>query len=197
MQAGSLLLPPPVDPMTANLDALTRLYDDYARALIVFFHRRVGDAELAIDLMSETFTIAIERRRQFRGDSDEQLEGWLWTIARSLLTEHERRNEVASRNERRVERERRALSDREIERIEDLAESAELREAVARRLDLLPHALREAVRLRVVEDLPYEEVSARLGISESGARSRVERALRQIRHLLNFELPEDEAEKDA
>ncbi len=176
--------------MTARLDALTRLYDRYARALIVFFQRRVEDPELAVDLMSETFTIAIERREQFRGQSEAQLSGWLWSIARSVLGEHERHDAVVSRNTERLGFERRALTDREIERIEELAESEQLGKAVAKRLDLLPQDQREAVRLRVVEGLPYDEVAARLQITTSGARSRVERSLHQLRHLLNFDFDE-------
>lgn len=177
-----------IEAMAGKLDAITRLYDGYARTLVVFFNRRVGDAEVAIDLMSETFTIATERFDQFRGESDQELSGWLWSIARTVLYEHQRHQEVVARRSKGIGGERRALTDAEIERIEDLAASAQLREAVAELLEVLPDEQREAVRLRVVEGLPYEEVAARLRITDSGARSRVERALRQMRTLLGPDL---------
>ncbi|HTT95566.1 MAG TPA: sigma-70 family RNA polymerase sigma factor [Solirubrobacterales bacterium] len=177
--------------MAGRLDDLTRLYDRTARTLIVFFQRRVEDPEAAVDLTSETFTIAAERYSQFRGETDRELSGWLWSIARTVLSEHERHREVVSRRGGILADERRALTDAEIERIEELAETAELRDEVERRLELLPEDQREAVRLRVVEDLPYEEVAARLRITSSGARSRVERGLRRLRRQLDLDLGEE------
>jgi RNA polymerase sigma-70 factor (ECF subfamily) len=170
--------------MTLEPEELTNLYERYARTLLVFFQRRVDDPEVAVDLMADTFTLALERRHQYRGDSDEQLSGWLWSIARSTLREHERRGEAARRGARRLGRERRALTDREIERIEDLASSEDLRTAVARGLDQLPEEQREAVRLRILEGLSYAEIAQRLGLTESGTRTRVTRAMQTLRGML-------------
>src|ERR1700749_546300 len=128
----------PSAPMSLEPADLTRLYERTARPLLVFFQRRVDDPEVAVDLMSDCFTIALERRHQFRGEDDDALSGWLWSIAQSVLREYERREGSAKRWARRVGRERRALSDKEIERIEELASSQSIRAAVARSLDRLP-----------------------------------------------------------
>src|ERR1700753_1672683 len=117
---------------------LTRLYERSARPLLVFFQRRVDDPEVAIDLMSDCFTIALERRTQFRGEGDDALSGWLWSIAQSVLREYERRDESARRWASRLGRERRSLTDKEIERIEELAGSGRIRAGGGRRLDRLP-----------------------------------------------------------
>lgn len=166
---------------------LTRLYERAARPLLVFFQRRVDDPEVAIDLMADCFTIALERRHQFRGEGDEALSGWLWSIAQSVLREYERREGSARSWARRLGRERRSLTDREIERIEDLASSQSIRDAVARSLDRLPADQREAVRLRVVEGMPYADVAARLGLTASGTRTMVMRAVRTLRGMLEGE----------
>ena len=173
--------------MTLRGEDLTRLYERYARVLLVFFQRRVDDPEIAVDLMSDTFTIALERSPQFRGSTDDQLSGWLWSIAQSVLREHERRDESARRGARRLGRERRALTDREIERIEELASSEQLRDAVNRSLDRLPPEQREAVRLRVVEGMSYAQIAARLELTPSGTRTRVTRAMRNLRGMLEGE----------
>jgi RNA polymerase sigma-70 factor (ECF subfamily) len=170
--------------MTLEAQDFSRLYRRHAQSLLVFFQRRVDDPELATDLMADTFTMALDRRAQFRGTSEQELSGWLWAIAQSRLREHERRGAVARRGAQRLGRERRALGDEEIERIEELAERASLREAAARHLGELPSDQREAVRLRVLEDLSYEEVAAQLGLSEEAARMRVSRALRQLAEQL-------------
>jgi RNA polymerase sigma-70 factor (ECF subfamily) len=163
---------------------LTRLYERTARPLLVFFQRRVDDPEVAVDLMSDCFTIALERRHQFRGADEDALSGWLWSIAQSVLREYERREGSAQRWAQRLGRERRTLTDKEIERIEELAASQSIRDAVARSLDRLPDDQREAVRLRIVEGLPYAEVASRLGLTASGTRTRVTRAMRTLRGML-------------
>jgi RNA polymerase sigma factor (sigma-70 family) len=173
--------------MSLEAADLTRLYERTARPLLVFFQRRVDDPEVAIDLMSDCFTIALERRHQFRGDGDDALSGWLWSIAQSVLREYERREGSARRSARRLGRERRALTDKEIERIEDLASSQGIRDAVARGLDRLPPDQREAVRLRVIEAMPYADVAVRLGLTPSGTRTMVTRAMRTLRGMLEGE----------
>ena len=173
--------------MTLEPADLTRLYERTARPLLVFFQRRVDDPEVAVDLMSDCFTIALERRDQFRGEGDDALSGWLWSIAQSVLREYERRDQSARRWARRLGRERRALTDKEIERIEELASSQSIRNAVVRSLDRLPAEQREAVRLRVVEGLSYSQIAARLELTPSGTRTRVTRAMRHLRGMLEAE----------
>lgn len=166
--------------MYLESEDFARLYRRYAQTLLVFFQRRVKDPETATDLMADTFATALDRREQFRGSSDSELSGWLWSIAQSTLGAHERRGAAAARGARRLGRERRALTDREIERIEELADIDQLRDTVRCRVAELPDEQREAVRLRVLEDLPYSVVAERLGVSVQTTRMRVSRALRQL-----------------
>lgn len=170
--------------MTLGREELSRLYEMHARALLSFFQRRVNEPETAVDLMADTFTLALERRQQYRGNTQEQLSGWLWAIAQSVLRDHERKQDTARRGGRRLGRERRALTDREIERIEELASSERLRAAVARSLDKLPEDQRDAVRMRVVDGLSYAEISRRLGLTASGTRTKVTRAMRDLQAML-------------
>jgi RNA polymerase sigma-70 factor (ECF subfamily) len=48
----------------------------------------------------------------------------------------------------------------------------------------LPEGQRKAVRLRVVDELPYAQVAQRLGCSEGAARVRVTRGLAQLAEVL-------------
>jgi RNA polymerase sigma-70 factor, ECF subfamily len=164
--------------VTLTEEDFLRLYRRMAGVLLVFFQRRVHDAELATDLLAETFATALDRRAQFRGSDESELSGWLWAIARSTLRDHERREATERAATRRLKVERRALTDREIERIEDLAGIRELREAVAAGMADLPPDHRDAVAMRVLEDLSYTEIARRLDITPSGARTRVSRGLR-------------------
>jgi RNA polymerase sigma factor (sigma-70 family) len=62
---------------------------------------------------------------------------------------------------------------------ERLSPSVALEEA----LETLPAHEREALELRVVGELPYDDVAARLGLRPAAARLRVSRALRRLSAL--------------
>jgi RNA polymerase sigma-70 factor (ECF subfamily) len=166
--------------MPPTPDDFTRLYRRHAQSLLLYFQRRVHEPELARDLLAETFESAIAGGPGFRGTTDTELSGWLWGIARNALADQRRREQGESGRRRRLGRARAALTDREIERVEELAGIADLREAVAQRLAGLPEEQREAVRLRVLEDMPYSEIAARMSTSTDTARARVSRGLRTL-----------------
>jgi RNA polymerase sigma-70 factor (ECF subfamily) len=163
-----------------DADAFAGLYRRYAQTLLLYFQRRVHDPELAMDLIGEVFATALDRREQYRGSDEGELSGWLWAIARSTLRDHERRGATERRGAARLGVERRALTDREIERIEELAGFAQLRERIAAYLAELPPDQRIAVQLRVIDDLTYQEVADRMGTNIPAARAHVSRGLRRL-----------------
>lgn len=170
--------------MPLDADAITRLYADHARDVLRFCARRTLDPETAVDLVAECFALAFEQRRSYRGSTDAEALGWLYGIARNLVAGQHRRGAVHRRAVERLGVERRALRSEELERIEELAGLAQLRAQVAAELDGLPADQREAIRLRVVEELEYPEVAARTGASEQVARARVSRGLRRLQERL-------------
>ncbi len=161
-------------------NAFAEFYDAYAERVLVFLTRRVLDVDVAFDLLSETFAIALERRRQFRGDSAEQEQGWLFSIARSELSHYWRDGRVERSALARLGVPRPRLSDPEIERIEDLAGLNEIAALLADAMDALPADQRRAVELRVIDECGYADVALTLGVSEQTARARVSRGLRAL-----------------
>jgi len=57
--------PSPAVPLSA--DDIAALYDRHACALLTFLTRRTYDPEAALDLMAETFAVAVAQRRRFPG----------------------------------------------------------------------------------------------------------------------------------
>src|SRR3954469_10641609 len=161
-------------------DAFAAFYDAYAERVLVYFTRRVLDVETAFDLLSETFAIALERRAQFRGDTPEQEQGWLFSIARSELSHYWRDGNVERSALERLGVPVPGLTDPQIERIEDMAGLSEVAAPLAEALASLPEDQRRAVELRVVEEYGYAEVAQALGITEQNARARVSRGLRGL-----------------
>ena len=167
--------------MPLNAHDISLLYDHHAPALLAFLARRTCAPEVAVDLLAETFALAFEDRRQFRGHDDEAARAWLFGIARHRVTDYFRRGDVERRALARLGVDRRPRTDAEYDRLEELAASCALRDRGAGGRAALPPDQREALRLRVVEERPYDELARTLGITEQTARARVSRALRALR----------------
>jgi RNA polymerase sigma-70 factor (ECF subfamily) len=168
-----------------SADVLAELYDRHAEAILAFLVRRTWDPEVAVDILAETFAVALEGRHRFRGRDRDAAEAWLYGIARHELADHFRRDGAQRRALVRLGIERRPLTDVEYERIEELAGSSELRDWVADQLGALPLDQREAVRLRVVEEQGYQTLARTLDISQDTARARVSRGLQALRAAID------------
>jgi RNA polymerase sigma-70 factor (ECF subfamily) len=159
---------------------LSAMYRRHSRPMLVYFTHRTFDAQLAIDLVGETFARAFANRRRFRGNSEPDADAWLWAIARNALADALRRGRAERRALRRLAVQTPRLTEGETERVEQLADLPRIRRDLGRALSRLRPEQIEAVRLRVVLQLEYREVAATLGVSEATARSRVSRGLRAL-----------------
>jgi len=166
--------------------AFRELYDRWAKRLLAYFYRRVVDAEVAADLLAETFAVAYEKRHRFR-DVGRPGGAWLYGIAAKELSHWFRRQEVEWRAVRRLGISVPALDEESIARIEALADADAYRAALAAALMELTRADREAVTLRVVNELAYVEVARRLNCTEAAARRRVYRGLARLNTLMQAE----------
>ena len=163
--------------------AFRELYDRWADRLLAYFYRRVLDAEVAGDLLAETFAVAFERRGRFK-DIGAPGAAWLYGIAAKELSHWFRRQAVEQRAVRRLAIEVPALDEESIARIEALADMESCRAALAAALEQIGTGDRNAVRLRVVEELGYAEIASALDCSEAAARTRVHRGLARLNHLM-------------
>ena len=178
--------------MALSSTDISILFGRHAPGLLRFLTRRTMDAQIAVDLVGETFAVAFEQRGRFRGELDDQGQSWLFGIANNLLHGYFRRGRVEQRAMRRLGVGATHVPDEQIELIEQLAGSAALRTEVAGAVAELGSDQRDALRLRVVEELPYPEVAERLEVTEQVARARVSRALRKLRHVLEKPEPKPE-----
>jgi len=134
--------------------------------------------------MSETFAIALEKCEQFRGTSPAEEAGWLYAIARSQLSRFWRSGRVEQAGLARLGIAPAELTDPEIDRVEHLAALETLSKQLGDAMDTLPTDQREAIQLRVVDELAYPEVARRLDVSEQVVRARVSRGLRRLSERL-------------
>jgi len=158
--------------------AFGELYRRHVSAVHAWFRRRLDWA--ASDLTAEAFAQAWLSRRSFRDEADGSALPWLFGIARAVARECARQNEVETRARRRLGLPTDLASEDCYAAVE---ERLSPRAALAEALETLPEHEREALELRVVNELPYSDVAARLGVRPAAARLRVSRALRRLSAL--------------
>jgi RNA polymerase sigma factor (sigma-70 family) len=175
---GELLVASRDDP-----EAFSELYRRHAEDLLRYFARRTLDPEAAAELTAETFAQAFASRGTY---TDRGVNGvaWLYGVARHQLGRFFRTGRVDAAARRRLGMPRRDLPGDDYDRIEDLVDFAPIREALGEALETLSPEQREAMRLHVLDELPYVEVARRLGCTEASARQRVSRALRRLALIL-------------
>lgn len=163
--------------------AFRELYDRWAERLFAYFYRRVFDREVAADLLAETFAVAFAKRERFR-DVGRPGGAWLYGIADRELARYFRRRKVELRALARLGVERPSLDAEAAAAIDALVEGAGHRSELTAALARMSPASRDAVSLRVVDELDYAEIGERLGCSEVAARVRVHRGLTKLNELL-------------
>jgi RNA polymerase sigma-70 factor (ECF subfamily) len=165
-------------------EAFCVLYDRWAALLLAFIYRRVGNPEVAADLLAETFATVFEKRSKFR-NTGHPGSAWIYTIASSQVARYYRRKTVELRAVERLGITIPQLDHESLAAFERIAESEPGAGAlVSEAISQIPPGEREAVQLRVVEDLDYREIASRLDCSVVAARVRVHRGLVRLTKLM-------------
>jgi RNA polymerase sigma factor (sigma-70 family) len=155
--------------------AFSELYARHVSAVHGWLQRRLDWA--ASDLTAETFARAWLLRKRFRDDRDGSALPWLLGIAARLLADAVRRERIDTRARARLGLPVDLASEDGYAEVE-----ARLSPQVAldQALRSLPAHERQAVELRVIDELPYGQIAQRLDIRPAAARLRVSRALRRL-----------------
>ena len=169
-------------------EAFGEFYSRNVRAMIAYFWSRTRDRDVASDLVAETFATAlmsVERYDPAKGVPRQ----WLYGIANNQLKKLWRTKRVASNTRRRLEMKTPPTADTGWEEIE-AADAGLDADRLAEALSRLPSRRRQAVQLRVVEQLGYTDIAERMDCKRATARSLVLRGLRCLKD--EFDPPFDD-----
>lgn len=155
--------------------AFSELYSRHVEPVYGWLRRRIDWA--ASDLTAETFARAWLTRERFRDQRDGSALPWLLGIAAKLLADAVRHDRIEIRARQRLGLPLDLATDDGYAEIEQRLSP---RLALRRHLDSLAPHERDALELRIVQELSYEEVASRLAIRPAAARLRVSRALRRL-----------------
>lgn len=157
----------------------------YQRRIQRLIGRMVRDVDLVEDIAQETFIRAYKALHQFRGDA--QFYTWLYRIAvntaKKSLMELKRDLTVSDsffKSDDDDETKTSRIEPMADETPETVYAAKEIAAMVNRALAELPEDLRQAVTLREIEGLSYEEISAAMNCPIGTVRSRIFRAREAI-----------------
>lgn len=157
--------------------AFASLYDRYLDQVFGYVWRRVGNRELAEDLVGDVFLRAWRRFDRFTWRGVD-LGAWLITIARNRVNDHFKSARF------RLERSTEAVGEQDpgavIDDPERVAEARELARALAAALDRLKPGHREVIELRFVHDLSVPETASVLGRTVGATKALQYRALKAL-----------------
>ena len=154
-------------------DNLELLWDQYSTRLRAFIRSRVWDDAEAEDILQEVF-IRIHRHLCCQPEWNKP-KSWIYQIARNLIIDHYRRRRETVELPESLPAEP-DLPEKDPEAVLALS----LREMI----DELPEHYRQALLLTEYQGLSQKQLAERLGISLSGAKSRVQRARERLRDML-------------
>lgn len=157
----------------------------YQRRIQRLIGRMVRDVDLVEDIAQETFVRAYRALHQFRGDA--QFYTWLYRIAvntaKKFLLElkHDLTlNANFASNDEDDETSWKKNEPTTDEGPESILAAKEIAVVVNAAMDALPVDLRQAVILREIEGLSYEEIAVAMGCPVGTVRSRIFRAREAI-----------------
>lgn len=150
---------------TAQLGALfnrhhTRIYD--------YFFRMTRDEFLSGDLLQMVFERVLKGKHTYR--ESYPFMGWIFRIAKNILMDHYRTNKsTVEINEQLIEAQDNGREENWPQYDLELA------------LEQMDEMYREVLILTRYEELKYKEVAEIIGLSETGVKTRVHRAIKQLR----------------
>ncbi len=159
--------------MVGDRSALREVYEATSDRVFRLMVRMVGLQD-ADDLTQQTFVQAFAKLDQFNGES--KFETWLYRLATNEALQHLRREKRRRTKELAVE----PTADQT-----DHVEQDERAAIVRTAFDQLDPELRAIFTLKEEGGLSYQEIAATLGIPEGTVGSRLNRARRELRKLID------------
>ncbi len=159
--------------------AASKLYSDFfanSRPVRALLWRQVSNPQDREDLLHEAYVSLLSSRSEFRGDS--KLQTFVYRVVQIAILQ-KRRDDRAEREDRKV---RLTLNVAGEEQQRELAihdyrfEEIEAGAMVDKLCSLVPEPYSTAFRLRVVEELSYEEIAARTGAPVNTVATRIFKA---------------------
>jgi len=165
-------------------ESFTAIFNTYWKKLYVIAYRRLGDEELAKDIVQDVFVYFWKERQNI--NINESLEGYLRRSVQYQIIAHFRKHTIHSK----------ALSFllekmNEVEvNIRDILTEQDFANTVNSEVKEMPDTMQEIFKLRF-KDQSIKEISEQLGLAEKTVRNNISIGLVRIRKAISRDFPED------
>lgn len=156
-------------------DEFLKAYDEYSNAIFRHCYFRIGERELAKDLMQETFMRTWQYLTQKK--YPENIRAFIYRVANNLIIDEVRKKRAFSLEEKIEHGFAPSAPD---ENIKDNIDGKSLFIL----LEKLDREYREVVVMRYIDDLSPREIAELLGVSANVISVRINRALQKLRTFL-------------
>ncbi|NWF90045.1 MAG: sigma-70 family RNA polymerase sigma factor [Ignavibacteriaceae bacterium] len=167
-----------------TLRAFEILVQRYKNPLTNFIYRFLGDYESCTDVVQETMIRLYNNKNSYK--SIAKFSTWIYTIAGNLAKseyKRKRRRQIFSVNSFGEEKETFEIPD-ESYRPDIITDSGIKEKIIQDALLKISSAYREAVILRDIQDLSYEEIAEIMGIEVGTVKSKINRGRIQLQKYL-------------
>lgn len=159
---------------------LLELQDRYYHSIkrFVFFH--IKDQWVAEDIVQETFLKAYRNFSTLKDTS--KAKTWLFTIAWNLCLNYFKKKRIDPRSSSDYMNINPSLVN-----IQQQVEQHEMEDCIHKKIEQLPDALKQVLSLYDLEGFSHNEIGDILGISTGSAKTRLHRARKALRAILEKE----------
>ncbi len=175
---------------TGNPVAFESLIQRFQSLVSLVAYRQLGHQDAVEDVAQEAFVKAFLHLNEL--DDVTRFKAWLLRITANIALDHLRRRKhqgvslddtgaftaaesAAAENPRRRD---------ELQEAGENAEGAELRDQIVEAIYSLPEEYQVPAAMRYLEEVPYKEISRRMGLREETLRKRIHRANQMLRRKL-------------
>jgi RNA polymerase sigma-70 factor (ECF subfamily) len=157
------------------LVSTNKIWEDFKEPLKRFIASRVQNEYDAEDILQEIFFRIHNHIGCLKDES--KLRAWVFQIARNAVIDHYRRQKAKAQMSEIPE-------DIIDENAEIIDEDQDIIMCLRSMINYLPEKYSQAILLSEFEGLTQKEMAEKIGLSLSGAKSRVQRARKELRGLL-------------
>jgi RNA polymerase sigma-70 factor, ECF subfamily len=157
--------------------------NSYAKRIYNLSYRYTSRRDEAEDLTQEIFIRVYQNLKSFRSDSG-SFQSWIMRVGRNLIIDHYRRTRRFQQAAGTEEMEGMNLRDDKVPSPQRSVEQSEASLFLSEGLQALSPELKEAIILRDLEGMAYQEIAGLLGIPEGTVKSRINRARLELAKLL-------------
>ena len=155
----------------------------YGQRIYNLSYRYMARREEAEDLTQEILLRVYQNLKSYRPEAG-SFQNWILRVARNQIIDRYRQVRRYPRMDGSEELEGGSFQDDKIPNPQRAAEQTEAARILHEALQALPPELKEAVILRDIEDMPYQEIADLLSVPEGTVKSRINRGRLELSRVL-------------